>query len=78
MTASTFDPRRAYFRGPGNFPRLEVPPEGLPLRDQDLPGEEEILVVRRGDTSRALRVVDLHFHHLAQGELAGEPWMVSF
>ena len=73
-----FDPSRAFFRGPGNFPRFDVPAEGLPLRHARLPGSAELLVVRRGQEARALTVEQMHWHHLAQGELAGEPYLVSF
>ena len=42
--------------------------------DDDTP----ILVVERGGRRLALITREMMFHHVAQGELAGEPWMVSF
>ena len=40
--------------------------------------ETGVLVLRRGDTRLALLTEQMSYHHIAQGVLAGEPWMVSF
>ena len=37
-----------------------------------------VLVLRRRDASLALLTTQMSYHHIAQGELAGEPWMVAF
>ena len=42
--------------------------------DDDTP----ILVVERGGQRLALITREMMFHHVAQGDMAGEPWMVSF
>ncbi len=42
--------------------------------DNDTP----ILVVERGGQRLALITREMMFHHVAQGDMAGEPWMVSF
>jgi hypothetical protein len=75
---SDFDASRARLHGPGNFPRFDVPSEGIPLARAGLGGSEDLMVVRRGGEARALTVKQMHWHHLAQGELAGEPYLVSF
>ena len=37
-----------------------------------------IIIVERKGERRALLVKQLAYHHLSQGELAGEPYLVSF
>ena len=73
-----FDPERADFSGPDMFQRFEVPDEGELLRDVGLNGDDVIIIVERKGERRALLVKQLAYHHLAQGELAGEPYLVSF
>ena len=41
-------------------------------------GDTPLLVLTRGDTRLALLTTQMSYHHVAQGELVGEPWMVSF
>jgi hypothetical protein len=73
-----FDERRAILRGPDQFPRFDVPDGGERLADAGLDPRAALLVVQRGGQSRALVVRQMAYHHVAQGTLAGEPWMVSF
>jgi hypothetical protein len=44
------------------------------LVGQDTP----VLVVERDAEAMILLTRQLTYHHVAQGEMAGEPWMVSF
>ncbi len=37
-----------------------------------------LLVLARGDARLALLTSQMSYHHIAQGELEGEPWMVAF
>jgi len=37
-----------------------------------------VLVMAHGGTALALVTRQMTYHHVAQGELAGEPWLVSF
>ena len=76
MTA--FDPERARFSGPDQFPRFRVTGDGSSLAEARLPPETLLLVFERGGERRALSVTQMTWHHLAQGELAGEPYVVSF
>lgn len=47
--------------------------------DEGRVGEETgVLVLTRGDTRLTLLTEQMAYHHIAQGEIAGEPWMVSF
>jgi hypothetical protein len=41
---------------------------------QDAP----VLVVERDAATMVLLRRQLTYHHVAQGEMAGEPWMISF
>ena len=48
------------------------------LRDARLGEDEELIVFERRGLTRALVVREMAYHHLAQGELDGEPYLVSF
>lgn len=77
-STTAFDASRAKLRGPDFFRRFRVPDRGQLLRAARLSGDTDILVVTRGDQSRALTARQMTYHHLAQGELAGHPYLVSF
>ncbi|GMR22890.1 MAG: hypothetical protein BMS9Abin37_1269 [Acidobacteriota bacterium] len=77
-TMTDLDVSRAWLRGPDLFQRFRVPREGEPLQTARLSAETELIVFARGGTSRALLLAEMAYHHLAQGELAGEPYLVSF
>lgn len=40
--------------------------------------DTELVVIERGGLERAFLVREMSYHHLAQGGLAGEPYLVSF
>ncbi len=48
------------------------------LDDGLLSKDTPLLVIERGSLHLALLTRQMTYHHIAQGELAGEPWMVSF
>ena len=48
------------------------------LQSAHLANDIELLAFERGGERRVLLVEEMHYHHIAQGELAGEPYMVSF
>ncbi len=73
-----FDLRKAQLRGPDHFPRFRTREPGTLLLASRLGAEEIILVFERGGLSRALLVSQMAFHHVAQGTLAGEPYVVAF
>jgi hypothetical protein len=60
------------------FKPFAVPLRGVPLPQTGLPSDEELIVLARKGTSRALLAREMAYHHVAQGELAGEPYLVSF
>ncbi|MFQ5553604.1 MAG: DUF3179 domain-containing (seleno)protein [Thermoplasmata archaeon] len=73
-----FDAGRARLQEPDLFQRFQVPEEGEPLADANLDPAEMLLIVERGDARRAFLVRQMAYHHLAQGRLNGEPYLVSF
>jgi hypothetical protein len=72
------DVSRAMLKGPDYFQRFRVSGQGEPLGDLHLDPETELIIFERGGERRALLVRQMIYHHLAQGELAGEPYLVSF
>jgi hypothetical protein len=81
QTAEDFDESRAYI---GESPMFDAfyPEEYESLADARRSGrvndDTALLVLRRGDTTLTLLTMQMSYHHIAQGDLAGEPWMVSF
>ncbi|MEM7414874.1 MAG: hypothetical protein AAF389_05205 [Gemmatimonadota bacterium] len=81
QTAEDFDESRAYL---GEAPMFDAfypeayEPLSTLLRDGRVDDDTAILRLRRGDTTLTLITNQMSYHHIAQGELAGEPWMVSF
>ncbi len=73
-----FDAQRASLGEPDQFPRFRVSARGEALRSAGLDADDALIIVERGGCRRALRLREMAFHHLAQGELAGEPYIVSF
>ena len=74
----TFDASRARLSQPDMFQRFHVPDEGKPIRELGWPRDEDILAVDPGRQRLAFRIRQMTYHHLAQGELAGQPYIVSF
>jgi hypothetical protein len=48
------------------------------LDDGTIDPSTRILVFEAGGSKLALITAQMAYHHAAQGDLAGEPWMVSF
>lgn len=76
-----FDLSRAFMAKRTIFEPLYVT-ETRPLREalaEDVVREEtRLLIVERNGERLALVTAQMAYHHVAQGELKGEPWMVSF
>jgi hypothetical protein len=73
-----FDAKRAFLSRPDLFRRFRVPDEAEPLADAKLGDEDWLLVAERGGARRAFYLTHMAYHHVAQGTLAGEPYVVSF
>ena len=76
-----FDARRALLMHRDIFPPLLVQATQR-LRNQVTNGnvheETPVLVTERDAATMVLLRRQLSYHHVAQGEVGGEPWMVSF
>jgi hypothetical protein len=73
-----FDASRARLKGPDWFPRFRVPDSVGLLADSGLAPDTQILLAQRGGETLTLLVEQMAFHHVAQGRLAGEPYVVAF
>jgi hypothetical protein len=60
------------------FKPFAVPSHGLHLARAILHPDEELIVFERDGMKRALLAREMTYHHVAQGELAGEPYLISF
>ena len=76
-----FDTDRAIFWAESNFVPFQDP-EWRPLSDVREAGEVEdvtpVLVFEAGGSTLVLVSSQMTYHHVAQGEMKGEPWMVTF
>jgi len=60
------------------FEPFQVPAQGISLSSLNLPHDVELITVTRSGMTRALVAREMAYHHVAQGELNGEQYMVSF
>jgi len=75
-----FDSDRATLRDKNIFPPLYVNSTislGEALKRGDVRKDNHLMVIERNDWMLALLTKQMIYHHVAQGEMAGEPWMVS-
>ena len=49
-----------------------------PLSEAKLKDDTQLLAFERGGQRRAVLIAEAAYHHVIQGELAGEPYLVSF
>jgi len=76
-----FEPGRAILSdvwGFDPFPVTKMEPLKDALEEGKVREETAVLLLARGNTRLALLTEQMSYHHIAQGELEGEPWMVSF
>jgi hypothetical protein len=80
-TMTKFDASRAWLSDKDEFEPFYVKVT-RPLREAlacgDVREDTPILVMEHDAGALALLTQQMSYHHLAQGEMAGEPWMVSF
>jgi len=74
----TFDVERASLENPDFFRRFRISGEGKLLHTAGLKPQAQLLVFERGAARRAVLRRQMIYHHVAQGELAGEPYLVTF
>ncbi len=75
-----FDPDRAHLNGPeaNGFRRFRVPNTFTALEESGLKPRDALLIVSRGGEELALSVRQMTYHHVAQGILDGEHFVVTF
>ena len=76
-----FEPGRAILSdvwGFDPFPITKMEPLEDALDDGRVGEDTAVLLLKRGNTRLALLTEQMSYHHIAQGELEGAPWMVSF
>jgi hypothetical protein len=80
-TKDGFDTGRAIFWAHPNFQPLQNP-EWEPMRDAvrrgDIEDETTVLKFEAGGKTLVLVSSQMSYHHVAQGVMEGEPWMVTF
>ena len=74
----SFDAERAFLRGPDQFPRFVAPKDGTPVDAVELDGETMLAVIEEAGVVRAFLLSELAHHHMAQGEISGQPYLVTF
>lgn len=80
-TDTEFDLDRAWISEPGQvdpFLVEQVKPLAAALDARELEKSTWLLVVEHPAGRLALVTDQLSYHHVAQGSIRGEPWMVSF
>ena len=81
QTAADFDEGRAWLSDEPLFDAFyptEYEPLSDVLADRRVQDDTGLLVLRRGDMTLALHTLQMSYHHIAQGDIEGEPWLVSF
>ena len=81
QTAEDFDESRAFLNDTPMFDAFypeSYEPLSTARRDGRVRDDTGLLMLQRGDMTLALVTMQMSYHHIAQGEMAGEPWMVSF
>lgn len=76
-----FDPKRASLKTKDKFKPLYVK-KTISLQEAldhgEIKADTELLLLNHPDEPIALIKATMTYHHVAQGKIAGEPWMVSF
>ena len=77
MSDHPIDRSKAYAKAKFQFTPF-LPVNAVPLRSADLRPDEDLLIFERGSKRYAFILRQMVYHHVAQGTLAGEPYLVSF
>jgi hypothetical protein len=80
-TKEGFDTDRAIFWREPNFDPLRNPDWGSlsdALGSGDVSDDTPVLVFEAGGSTLVLVSSQMAYHHVAQGDMKGEPWMVTF
>ena len=72
------NPKKAWLKGKDFFPRWIVEGPGIPLANERIKPDVELLVAERGGERTGFIMRELSHPHMAQGKLAGIPYLVAF
>jgi len=60
------------------FEPFQVPTSGASLASLSLAPDLELILFTQNGSTRALVAREMAYHHVAQGEVNGQPYLVSF
>ena len=75
---SDFNLSLARLHGKARFQPFAAPDCGEALAKAQLPPDEALLLMERGGTVKTFLLKQMTYHHVAQGEANGRPYMISF
>ncbi|MEO1254987.1 MAG: hypothetical protein AAFY41_08890 [Bacteroidota bacterium] len=81
VTQERFDASRAILKDKDMFKPLQVTktiPLAQALDKGKVSADTDLLLVNHPQEAIALHKGEMAYHHIAQGEIAGEPYLVSF
>ena len=73
-----FDAQRAMLKGPDLFSRFAAKESKVTLANAGFPSKEQIIIFERASHKRALLIRQMAYHHVAQGQLSGEHYLITF
>jgi len=77
----TFDPDRAWLRETDHFKPFRVSatePLQRVLADEKVKPDASVLVMQHPAGTIVFLTTQMAYHHIAQGQIAGEPYLVTF
>ncbi len=82
METPAFNFERAIQINPSPFKAFDAGEEHqsltIALKNEDVHPNQPLLVIEREHGVIALDRQEMSYHHVAQGELNGQPWLVAF
>ena len=75
---SDFDLSLARLHGKARFQPFAAPNRGEALANAGLDTDEALLLLERRGAVKTFLLKQMTYHHVAQGEINGEPYMISF
>ena len=74
---SEFDLSSAVLQDKPAIEPFAVPDRGRPLQAAALKPAEGLLLIERGGIVKTFLLKQMVYHHIAHGEIAGEPYLIS-
>ena len=73
-----FDAKIAHLKGPDYFKRFNVTEDGMLLQNTNIEKDAQLLTFKCNGLRLAVLVKQMVYHHVAQGVVKGEPYLVTF